>query len=65
MSIGILVAVERECFSVRMVEERGVPEIEWEMVVPRKDLMITLAMEERELALDYEGGNGTNQLGWR
>lgn len=39
--------MERECFSVRMVEERGVPGIEWEMVVPRRDLMITLAMGQR------------------
>lgn len=38
--------MERECFSVKMVEDRGVPGIEWEIAAPRRDLMVTLAIEE-------------------
>lgn len=63
MSIGILLAVERECFSVKMVEERGVPGIEWEMAVPRRDLMITLAMEEWVSFMLWGEGDGTNRWG--
>lgn len=62
MSIGILVAVERECFNVRIVEDRGVPGIEWEMVVPRRDLMITLAIGKGS-ALGRERGRWDEPVG--